>query len=111
MIFTLLEQIILFVLILFTLVSFTAELYKKYKIINKGTGNFSFDHLSIRLKRVFVEFVLQKKVLSQSSGGTRTNLEEADGQTLSGDEHDLSIGATRRTREDRTGGHRHDPVC
>ena len=31
----------------------------------QGTGNFSFDYLHIRLKRVILEFLLQKKVLSQ----------------------------------------------
>jgi len=65
MTFNLIEQIILFVCILFAALSFTYELYKRYKIIIKGTGKFEFNNLSTRLKRVLLEFVLQKKVLSQ----------------------------------------------
>ena len=65
MTFNLIEQIILFVFITFATLSFVYELYKRYSIIVKGTGNFEFNNLSIRLKRVFVEFVLQKKVISQ----------------------------------------------
>ena len=65
MTFNLTEQIILFVFISFSALSFSYELYKRYAIIMKGIGNFEFNNLSVRLKRVFSEFVLQKKVISQ----------------------------------------------
>ena len=59
------EKIILGILILMSISSFTFELYKRYKIIMKGTGKFPFDKIFLRLKKVFLEFILQKKVLSQ----------------------------------------------
>ena len=65
MIFNLTEQIILFVCIAFAICSFSYELYKRFLIVSKGTGTFEFSNLAIRLKRVFLEFVLQKKVISQ----------------------------------------------
>ncbi len=65
MIFSFIEQLLLASLITFATFSFISELYKRYKIIMKGTGTFSFDNIPIRLKRVFFEFILQKKVLSQ----------------------------------------------
>ncbi|MBS30723.1 MAG: hypothetical protein CMG39_06150 [Candidatus Marinimicrobia bacterium] len=65
MTFNFFEQITLFVLISLSVGSFTYELFKRFKIVYSGTGQFSFDSLGIRLKRVLVEFVLQKKVLSQ----------------------------------------------
>jgi Fe-S oxidoreductase len=65
MIFNLPEQIILFVFIAISAISFFGELYKRYVIIMKGTGKFEFTNLPIRLKRVLLEFVLQKKVISQ----------------------------------------------
>jgi len=65
MTFSLIEQLILAVLIIFAISSFSFEIFKRYKIIMKGTGKFSFDQPLIRLKRVFDEFILQKKVLSQ----------------------------------------------
>ena len=60
MTFNLTEQIISF-----SALSFSYELYKRYAIIMKGIGNFEFNNLPVRLKRVFSEFVLQKKVISQ----------------------------------------------
>ena len=65
MTFNFFEQITLFVLISLSVGSFTYELFKRFKIVYSGTGQFSFDSLGIRLKRVLVEFVLQKKVQSQ----------------------------------------------
>ena len=65
MIFNLPEQIILFVFIAIAAISFFGELYKRYVIIMKGTGKFEFTNLPVRLKRVLLEFVLQKKVISQ----------------------------------------------
>ena len=65
MTFNLIEQIILASLIIGTSTSFFLELYKRYKIIMKGTGTLPFDQLHIRIKRVFLEFILQKKVISQ----------------------------------------------
>ena len=65
MTFNLIEQLIITTLILIAIFSFSIELMKRYKIIMKGTGKFSFTKPHIRLKRVFDEFLLQKKVLSQ----------------------------------------------
>ena len=65
MTFNLIEQLILAVLIISAISSFSFELFKRYKIVMKGTGSFSFSQPYIRFKRVFLEFVLQKKVLSQ----------------------------------------------
>ena len=65
MTFNLIEQLILAILISSAMFSFSFELYKRYKIIMKGTGSFSFNKPHIRLKRVFDEFILQKKVISQ----------------------------------------------
>ena len=65
MIFNIIEQILLSALLLAAISSFTFELFKRYKIVMKGTGSFSFDNLPKRLYRVLAEFVLQKKVLSQ----------------------------------------------
>lgn len=63
--FLLIEKFILATLILAAISFFSLELFKKYKIVMKGTGTFSYDRPLIRLKRVFNEFILQKKVLSQ----------------------------------------------
>jgi len=63
--FTIPGQLILSILIIASISSFTFELYKRYKIIMKGTGKFHFNKIHLRLKRVFMEFILQKKVLSQ----------------------------------------------
>ena len=63
--FLLIEQLILSILIIGSISSFIFEIYKRYKIIMKGTGQFPFDKIHLRLKKVFIEFILQKKVLSQ----------------------------------------------
>ena len=63
--FSFIEQIILFVLILISIGSFSFELFKRFAIVSKGTGSFEFNSLAIRIKRVLVEFILQKKVISQ----------------------------------------------
>ena len=65
MIFNTIEQILLSLLLLMAIASFSFELFKRYQIVMKGTGSFSFDNIPLRLKRVFFEFILQKKVLSQ----------------------------------------------
>jgi Fe-S oxidoreductase len=65
MIFNLPEQIILFVFIAIASISFFGELYKRYVIVMNGTGKFEFTNLPVRLKRVLLEFILQKKVISQ----------------------------------------------
>ena len=65
MTFNIIEQLILTVLIILAISSFSLDLYKKFKIIMKGTGNFPFDNILFRSKKVFFEFILQKKVLSQ----------------------------------------------
>ena len=64
MTFNLTEQIILFVFISFSAFSFSYELYKRYVVIMKGIGNFEFNNLSVRLKRVFSDFVLHNIVIS-----------------------------------------------
>jgi len=63
--FSFIEQIILFIMILLSIGSFSYEIFKRFIIVSKGTGTFSFDSLGIRIKRVLVEFILQKKVISQ----------------------------------------------
>ena len=63
--FSFIEQIILFAVILLSIGSFSFELFKRFVIISKGTGTFSFNSFGIRIKRVLVEFILQKKVISQ----------------------------------------------
>ena len=65
MYFSTIEQVILGTLVLATLFSFSFEIYKRFQIVMEGTGNFKFDSIHLRLKKVFVEFILQKKVLSQ----------------------------------------------
>ena len=65
MIFNIIEQLILSVLIILAISSFSLDLFKKFKIIMKGTGDFPLDNLFYRFKKVFIEFILQKKVLSQ----------------------------------------------
>ena len=65
MVFNLPEQIILFVFIAIASISFFGELYKRYVIVMNGTGKFEFTNLPVRLKRVVLEFILQKKVISQ----------------------------------------------
>jgi len=65
MIFSFIEQIILFVLIFVSLSSFLYELIKRFIIVSKGTGSFSINQSLTRLKRVLFEFVLQTKVIKQ----------------------------------------------
>ena len=65
MIFSFIEQIILFVLIFVSLSSFSYELIKRFIIVSKGTGSFSINQSLTRLKRVLFEFVLQTKVIKQ----------------------------------------------
>ena len=65
MIFSPLEVYLLLFLISLTLLSFSWEIIKRFKIILKGEGTFSFTQINKRLIRVFNEFVLQKKVLGQ----------------------------------------------
>ncbi len=65
MIFNPIEQLMLSVLIISAISSFSLDLFKKFKIIMKGTGDFPLDNLPFRIKKVLFEFILQKKVLSQ----------------------------------------------
>ena len=59
------EIYILSFLIALTIVSFSWEVFKRFKIVLKGEGTFSYTEITQRLIRVFNEFVLQKKVMSQ----------------------------------------------
>ena len=63
--FLLPERLILAVLILTSLSSFIYEVYKRFKIVLKGSDKLPFDRIPARLARVFSEFILQKKVLQQ----------------------------------------------
>ena len=63
--FFLVERIILLVLILLSLASFSYEIFKRFQIILKGSGQLPTDKILKRFYRVFEEFVLQKKVLQQ----------------------------------------------
>ncbi len=63
--FNFIEQIVLFALISVSIGSFSYELFKRFSIVLKGTGTFNFDQLTIRLKRVLFEFILQVKVIRQ----------------------------------------------
>ena len=65
MTFNTIEQIALFAMLLLSIGSFSYEIFKRFVIVSKGTGSFEFNSLGIRIKRVIVEFVLQKKVISQ----------------------------------------------
>ena len=53
--FIFIEKFVLATLIFLSFLSFSLEIYKKYKIIMKGKGNFSFEKPLIRFKRVFDE--------------------------------------------------------
>ena len=59
------EKSLLLALIIITLISFSFEIFKRFKIVLKGTGSFPTDKIIKRLIRVFNEFVMQKKVLQQ----------------------------------------------
>ena len=63
--FFLVEKIVLSVLIFLSLVSFSYEIFKRFKIILKGRGQLPTDKILKRFYRVFEEFVLFKKVLQQ----------------------------------------------
>ena len=59
------EKSLLLALIIITLISFSFEIFKRFKIVLKGTGSFPTDKIIKRLIRVFNEFIMQKKVLQQ----------------------------------------------
>ena len=63
--FNIYDQIFLSILLSICLSSFTWEVIKRFKIVLKGEGSLPFDNIPLRLKRVFDEFFLQKKVLQQ----------------------------------------------
>ena len=63
--FNIYDQILLSILLSICLSSFTWEVIKRFKIVLKGEGSLPFDNIPLRLKRVFDEFFLQKKVLQQ----------------------------------------------
>ena len=59
------ERLILALLIFIALSSFIFEIYKRFKIVLKGSDNLPSDRIPERLFRVFSEFFLQSKVLKQ----------------------------------------------
>ena len=63
--FNIYDQIFLSILLTTCLSSFIWEVTKRFKIVLKGEGSLPFDNIPLRLKRVFDEFFLQKKVLQQ----------------------------------------------
>tara|TARA_Y100001970_G_scaffold31323_1_gene38882 strand:+ start:17158 stop:19014 length:1857 start_codon:yes stop_codon:yes gene_type:complete len=63
--FNIYDQILLSILLTICISSFTWEVAKRFKIVLKGEGSLPFDNIPLRLKRVFEEFFLQKKVLQQ----------------------------------------------
>ena len=62
--FSIVEQIALTVFLLSGISFFLYHLLLRLKIILKGKSNFSVDELPKRLKRVFDEVILHKKVAS-----------------------------------------------
>ena len=63
--FTLIEKILLTIIIISALSSFSWEIIKRFKIVLKGEGKLPFDNISKRLIKVLREFILQEKVLKQ----------------------------------------------
>ncbi len=63
--FTLIEKILLTIIIISALSSFSWEIIKRFKIVLKGEGKLPFDNLSKRLIKVLREFIFQEKVLKQ----------------------------------------------
>ena len=62
--FSLIEQIALAIFLLSGISFFLYHLLIRLKIVLKGKSNFSVDELPKRLKRVFDEVILHKKVAS-----------------------------------------------
>ena len=61
--FSLFEQIILVIGIIFSLGSFSYEIWKRMRIVFKGTGSLPFDRPLERSWRFFKEVMLQEKVI------------------------------------------------
>ena len=63
--FSLFEQVILLFLIIFSIGSFSYEVWKRISIILKGTGTLPFDRIGERCIRFFREVLLQEKVIRE----------------------------------------------
>lgn len=63
--FSLIEQVILLVLIIISVGSFSYEIWKRISIILKGTGSLPFDRFGERCIRFFREVILQEKVIRE----------------------------------------------
>ena len=63
--FTLFEQVILLVLVILSVGSFSYEVWKRISIILKGTGTLPFDRIGERCLRFFREVLLQEKVIRE----------------------------------------------
>jgi Fe-S oxidoreductase len=63
--FSLIEQVILLVLILISVGSFSYEIWKRISIVLKGTGSLPFDRFGERCIRFFREVILQEKVIRE----------------------------------------------
>ena len=63
--FSIIEKILLSILLMLCLTSFSWEVIKRFRIVLKGEGSLPFNNISSRIMRVINEFFLQKKVLKQ----------------------------------------------
>jgi len=63
--FTILEKILLITFLSSAISFFLYHLYLRLSIVFKGKGSFDFDNLISRLKRLFDEVILHKKVISK----------------------------------------------
>ena len=63
--FTILEKILLITFLSSAISFFLYHFYVRLSIVFKGKGSFAFDHLLLRLKRLFDEVLLHKKVISK----------------------------------------------
>ncbi len=63
--FSFFEQVILLVFVIFSVSSFTYEIWKRISIIIKGTGTLPIDRIGERCLRFFREVLLQEKVIRE----------------------------------------------
>ena len=63
--FSIIEKIVLSILLMLCLTSFSWEVIKRFRIVLKGEGSLPFNNIPSRIMRVINEFFLQKKVLKQ----------------------------------------------
>ena len=63
--FSIIEKILLSILLMLCLTSFSWEVIKRFRIVLKGEGSLPFNNIPSRIMRVINEFFLQKKVLKQ----------------------------------------------